>query len=155
MFAVRGSNLKKRKKTAEEVKVGRKRVTGKRSGLSALPVANGGVTSEPPQAVAIKDIPQLRASIHDLIVRAAETIAIQVIEDAKSGQLPAVKYLFEFAGLHPATEEAKERPIETTLAQTLLTRMGLPIEPWAEDEEGMLREAVGESGEVGAKDTVK
>lgn len=143
--------MKKTKKTAEGDKVAKKKARRARGGVS---VAMATAADGPREAGPIKDVPQLRESIHDLIKRAAETIAVQIIEDAKSGQLPAVKYLFEFVGLHPATEQTTERPIETTLAHTLLTRMGLPIEPWVEDEDGVLPKAI-KSGEVPAEDTLK
>jgi hypothetical protein len=155
IFAVRGGDLKGTKKTAEEYRAAKKRVSKRRSRVSALAVAKGLIASELQEAGPIKDIPQLRGSIQYLIRRAAETIAIQVIGDAKSGQLPAVRYLFEFAGLHPATEQTTERPIEKTLAHTLLTRMGLPIEPLVEDEDIVLPPAMRGSGEVSAEDTVE
>ncbi len=58
-----------------------------------------------------------------------------MIKVAKTGQLASANYLFEATGLYPATEQTSARPIETTLAHTLLTRMGLPLEPVICDEE--------------------
>ncbi len=82
-----------------------------------------------------KDIVQVRSNINDLVRDSAEDIATEVIKVAKTGQLASAKYLFEATGLYPATEQTSARPIETTLAHTLLTRMGLPLEPVVCDEE--------------------
>jgi hypothetical protein len=82
-----------------------------------------------------KDILQVRENINDLVKNSAEDIAIEVIKVAMTGQLATAKYLFEAVGLYPATEETTVRPIETSLAHTLLTRMGLPLEPVICDED--------------------
>ena len=58
-----------------------------------------------------------------------------MIKVALTGQLATAKYLFEAVGLYPPTEQTVARPIETSLAHTLLTRMGLPLTPVACDEE--------------------
>jgi hypothetical protein len=75
------------------------------------------------------DMVQVRENINNLVGASAKDIAIEVIKVAMTGQLATAKYLFEAVGLYPATEETSVRPIETTLAHTLLTRMGLPLEP--------------------------
>jgi hypothetical protein len=88
--------------------------TGKRSGANAKkPV----------------DMVQVRENINNLVGNSARKIAIEVIKVALTGQLATAKYLFEAVGLYPATEETAPRPIETSLAHTLLKRMGLPLEP--------------------------
>jgi hypothetical protein len=76
-----------------------------------------------------KDVVEVRESINELVMDSAVAIAAGVIEVAKTGQLASAKYLFEAAGIYPATEQTAMRPIETSLAHTLLTRMGLPLEP--------------------------
>jgi hypothetical protein len=76
-----------------------------------------------------KDVVEVRENINELVKESAEAIAIEVIKVAKTGQLAPAKYLFEAAGIYPATEQTAMRPIETSLAHTLLTRMGLPLEP--------------------------
>jgi hypothetical protein len=81
------------------------------------------------------DVVELRESINELVKESAKAIAIGVIEVAKSGQLAPAKYLFEAAGIYPVTEQMAMRPIETSLAHTLLTRMGLPLEPVICDED--------------------
>ena len=81
------------------------------------------------------DLVQLRENISELVKASAQEIAIEVIKVALTGQLATAKYLFEAIGLYPATEQAVARPIETTLAHTLLRRMGLPLDPVVCDEE--------------------
>jgi hypothetical protein len=82
-----------------------------------------------------KDIVEVRGNIDNLVKDSAEKIAIEVIKVALTGQLATAKYLFEAVGLYPATEQTTVRPIETSLAHTLLTRMGLPLEPVICDED--------------------
>ena len=82
-----------------------------------------------------KDIVEVRENINELVKDSAELIATKVIEVAKTGQLASAKYLFEATGLYPATEQTEARPIETTMAHQLLTRMGLPLEPVVYDED--------------------
>ncbi len=40
-------------------------------------------------------------------------------------------------GIYPATEQTEARPIETTMAHQLLTRMGIPLEPVVCDEDSV------------------
>ena len=82
-----------------------------------------------------KDIVEVRGNIDNLVKASAEKIAIEVIKVALTGQLATAKYLFEAVGLYPPTEQTVARPIETSLAHTLLTRMGLPLTPMVSDEE--------------------
>jgi hypothetical protein len=76
-----------------------------------------------------KDVVEVRENINELVMESAVAIANEVIEVAKTGQLASARYLFEAAGIYPATEQTAMRPIETSLAHTLLTRMGLPLDP--------------------------
>ena len=83
-----------------------------------------------------KDIAKVREGIDNKIKNSAQLIANKVIEVAKTtGQLASAKYLFEAVGLYPANERTEERPIETTMAHQLLTRMGIPLEPVVHDED--------------------
>ena len=66
---------------------------------------------------------------------AAELIATEVIKVALTGQLATAKYLFEAVGLYPPTEQTAAPLVKDTLAHTLLTRMGLSIEPVICDED--------------------
>jgi hypothetical protein len=82
-----------------------------------------------------KDIGEVRENINELVKESAEEIASSVIEVAtRTGQLASAKYLFEAVGIYPVTE-IEERPIETTMAHQLLTRMGIPLEPVVQDED--------------------
>jgi hypothetical protein len=99
---------------------GKARTAATKSGKSA--------TSKPKPKKA-KDIVQVRENINELVKASAQKIAIEVIKVALTGQLATARYLFEAVGLYPATEQTAVRPIETTLAHTLLTRMGLPLDP--------------------------
>ncbi len=75
------------------------------------------------------DIVQARENVANLVRNSAAEIAMGMIEGAKAGQLASAKYLFEVAGLYPATEETEVERTEDSLAYTLLKRMGLPTEP--------------------------
>jgi hypothetical protein len=102
------------KKTAKKKASAKKRSPGKKKG---------------------KDIVQVRENINELVKDSAKDIATEVIKVAKTGQLASAKYLFEAAGIYPATEQAAANPIERSLAHTLLRRMGLPLDPVICDEE--------------------
>jgi hypothetical protein len=81
------------------------------------------------------DMVAVRENINDLVKNSAEFIATKVIEVARTGQLASAKYLFEAVGLYPATEETEATPVKDTLAHSLLTRMGLPLDPVVTDED--------------------
>ncbi|MGA9542103.1 MAG: hypothetical protein WBQ85_00930 [Candidatus Sulfotelmatobacter sp.] len=99
-----------------------------------------------------KDIVQVRENINELVKDSAKDIATEVIKVAKTGQLASAKYLFEAAGIYPATEQTTVNPIERSLAHTLLTRMGLPLDPVICDEEPM--PVVSPSGTKGTSDEI-
>jgi hypothetical protein len=94
-----------------------------------------GSIEESPKPV---DFAEVRKDIGGLVGNAAKDIARSLIESAKSGQLATAKYLFEAAGLYPASVEPVPEA-EDSLAYTLLKRLGLPTEPWDGDakNEGM------------------
>jgi hypothetical protein len=80
---------------------------------------------------------EVRKEVSLMVQQEASTMAQAVIDDAKKGQLPSVKYLFEVMGVFPATNESKEgTPEEDSLAKTLLTRLNIPLEPIKHDEDG-------------------
>jgi len=81
------------------------------------------------------DMVQVRENINSLVRLAARDIAREIIKVAKTGQLASAKYLFEAVGLYPPTEETLKKPLEDSLAHTLLTRMGLPTEPIIGEED--------------------
>ena len=83
---------------------------------------------------------QVRENITNLVGDAAEEIAMSVIDVAMNGQLAAAqlasaKYLYEMAGLYPATEETGGKPGEDSLARTLLDRIGPPTKPVVDAED--------------------
>lgn len=93
--------------------------------------------SSPKEKKKGKDIVEVRENINELVKESAEDIATSVIEVAtRTGQLASAKYLFEAVGIYPATEQPEARPIETTMAHQLLTRMGLPLEPVVYEKDG-------------------
>jgi hypothetical protein len=81
------------------------------------------------------DMVRVRENINNMVKNSARKIATEVIKVAKTGQLASARYLFEAVGLYPATEQTEARPIETSLAHTLLKRMGLPLEPVVCDDD--------------------
>jgi hypothetical protein len=81
------------------------------------------------------DMGRVRENINNLVGASAKDIANEVIKVAKTGQLASARYLFEAVGLYPPTEQSAANPIERSLAHTLLTRMGLPLDPVICDEE--------------------
>lgn len=104
--------------------MGIKKATRKNKATGKKPVAKGAVQTKKPV-----DIVQARENVASLVRNSATEIATRVIEEAKAGQLASAKYLFEVAGLYPATEETRAVGTESSLAHTLLKRMGLPTEP--------------------------
>jgi len=77
---------------------------------------------------------RVRQDISNMVGNSATEIAAEMINAALAGELAPAKYLFEMAGLYPATEETEAaNPQEDSLAHILLKRMGLPIEPVIQD----------------------
>jgi hypothetical protein len=107
-----------------EARVGIKKANGKNRGRAKESVRESTVQTKKPV-----DVVQARENVAALVRDSGSEIARGMIESAKVGQLAAAKYLFELAGLYPATEETEAVRVEDSLAHTLLRRMGLPIEP--------------------------
>ncbi|MFZ0279246.1 MAG: hypothetical protein WAL60_20255 [Candidatus Sulfotelmatobacter sp.] len=103
---------------------GKSKGTAKKAAKEKAPA-----TKRTPSKKKGKDIVQVRENINELVKDSAKDIATEVIKVAKTGQLASAKYLFEAAGIYPATEQTTVNPIERSLAHTLLTRMGLPLDP--------------------------
>ena len=73
---------------------------------------------------------EVRKELSSMVREHATEMADAVIQQGKSGQLATVKYLFEMAGVFPeAPETAEGSPREDSLAETLLHRLNIPIEP--------------------------
>lgn len=72
----------------------------------------------------------MRKDVSVMIETGAKKMAQAVIERAKAGELATVKYLFEMSGVYPASKETEEgSPHEDSLAETLLHRLNIPLEP--------------------------
>ena len=96
------------------------------------------------------DIAQVRKDISNMVGNSATEIAAGMINAALSGELARAKYLFDMAGLYPATAETEAtNPEEDSLAHILLKRMGLPIEPVIKDANSLPSLLPGESKVVG------
>jgi hypothetical protein len=74
------------------------------------------------------DFVEARKNIATLVRMSVNEIVVQFIELAKNGEVGPAKYLFEVCGLYPATAETFAKP-ESSLAYTLLKRLGLPTDP--------------------------
>ena len=67
----------------------------------------------------------------------AAEMAKAVIDEAKKGQLAPMKYLFEMAGIYPASPDgAQAAGEEDSLAKILLDRLRLAATPVENHEEG-------------------
>jgi hypothetical protein len=111
-----------------------KKAKGKGKG-TAKKSANKSAKESTPRTKKPVDLVKVRENINNLVGASAEAIATGVITVAKTGQLASAKYLFEAVGLYPATEQTAARLVDNSLAHTLLTRMGLPLEPVVTDED--------------------
>ena len=100
---------------------------------------------EPKKKIKPVDMERVREDINNLVGESATVIAIKLIDVAKTGQLATAKYLFEVVGLYPATEQTATRAVDKSLAHTLLTRFGLPLEPVITDEEMVPAVLVGDA----------
>ena len=82
---------------------------------------------------------EVHQELSSMVRESAAEMTDAAIRQGKSGQLATVKYLFEMAGVFPKTTETAEgSPREDSLAETLLHRLNIPIEPMhreGEDEE--------------------
>lgn len=111
--------------------MGIKKIKEKSTG-TAKKSAKTGTTKKSEKPV---NIDQVRENITNLVGASADVITREVIEDAKKGALASTKYLFEVAGLYPATEATAAKPEEDWLQNTLIKRLVEPAEPEAMNEE--------------------
>ena len=78
----------------------------------------------------------VRKEVSLMVESEATEMAQAVIDRGKMGELATVKYLFEMSGVFPPSSETKEgTPEEDSLAETLLHRLNIPIEPVKFEEE--------------------
>ena len=76
------------------------------------------------------NLAEVRRNIKNIVGEAASEIAVAVVVEAKKGQLATAKYLFEAAGVYPASTEGNmDKPEEDSFAQRLVRTFGLPAGP--------------------------
>ena len=110
---------KKSKKTAgKEIKKAAKKTTGKRKSSKKE-----------------RDPKEIRKECSKLIKADATKITAAMIGEGKKGQLGPIKYLFEMASIFPTADDGSQTSArEESLAETLLTRLGIPTSPVVADE---------------------
>ena len=85
------------------------------------------------------ELADLRRKITELVAQNAIPMVQQAIDAVREeGQYQAMKYLFEMIGLYPAAAES-ESGAEDSLAQILLTQLGLPERARSDDATGATR----------------
>ena len=90
-----------------------------------------------PKAKTEEEVQKVRNGVTNLILKSSQDMAARVVQSVtEGGQVSALKYLWEMAGLFPY--EAGDNGERDSLAKILLARMGLqgkdPVR--AEDDEG-------------------
>ncbi len=76
----------------------------------------------------------LRSHLSDLVRGRAVTMVENTIEQAERGHYQAMKYLFEMIGMFPPTANP-DAPREESLAEMLLSRLGIRDETLTEGDE--------------------
>jgi hypothetical protein len=107
---------------------------------------------KPPKTEKPIDARQARERVKNLVLESAEEIAWGAIGAAVTGQLAQMKYLFEFAGIHPATAETVANEGEESLVHTLLRKVGEAAETAVNHNE---RARTAANVPDGSKDTVE
>ncbi len=87
------------------------------------------------------DMVQARSNISNLVRKASDQIAKEMIDTAKKGELARAKYLFELAGLYPANEETAPKTEAESLAQIVIKGLGGPATEVVEQDEEEAEEA--------------
>jgi hypothetical protein len=94
---------------------------GKSKPIQKEEVTSPEIESEP------VDIAVVRQNATNLIGREAALMLKAVINECKKGQYQSLKYLFEVAGIFPATADAPQEH-EPSFAEFLCKQLGLPEE---------------------------
>jgi len=82
-----------------------------------------------------RDAKEVRHECSKLVKEDAREVTAAVIGEAKKGQLGPMKYLFEMANIFPQADDGSQTSAEEdSLAETLLTRLGIPTHPVVADE---------------------
>jgi len=71
------------------------------------------------------DLNSLRQKISNMVAGDAVEMVNDVIAEVHKGQHTPMKYLFELIGLYPSAGE-EEGPLDDSLVETLLRRLGFP-----------------------------
>ncbi len=107
--------------------------------------ATEAAVGEPPDAATARD------SIKRVVRTRAVEIVEKVIDSEGSGRVAQAKFLFEIAGVYPPREESRAGVGEESLAQVLLGRLNLPVEPVV-PEKGLAAEGpTGEGNDMAAR----
>jgi hypothetical protein len=89
------------------------------------------------------DMAEVRQDIKNIVGVTAAQMTKKMVTEAKGTkqipvQLAPMRYLFEMAGVFPASkEEDRGKPEEDSLAKTLLHRLGLPTTPMVFDDDDL------------------
>lgn len=82
-----------------------------------------------------RDSKEVRHECSKLVKEDATEVTAAVLGEAKKGQLGPMKYLFEMANIFPQADDGSQTSAEEeSLAETLLTRLGIPTHPVVADE---------------------
>jgi hypothetical protein len=77
---------------------------------------------------------KVRQDIAGIVKARAKQITKAVVEKASRGELAPTRYLLEMAGVYPlSTDGSIPSENEESLAATLLTKLGVPLEPVIHD----------------------
>ncbi len=154
-------------RTLGETNVGMKKTKKKSQGLAKKSAKRRPARKSAKRRTAKKSKPgnmvEARENISNLVRASSGEIATKVIEVAKTGALAQARYMFEVAGLYPATEatEATEgKPEEGSFVQKLLDRLGEPPQPEAVSEDDAeeapeKRPSAARGGEAGTGEAIK
>jgi len=83
-----------------------------------------------------KDPAQVREGIAGMVKAGARKITKAVINKAMQGEVAPTKFLFEMAGVYPAsTDGSIATKEEESLAETLLRRLDIPTTPIMQDDD--------------------
>lgn len=72
------------------------------------------------------DLQDVRQSITNLVGAEANTMADALVDEAKKGQLAPAKFLFEMAGIYPASAATAQPEDSDDLARVLLKELAFP-----------------------------
>jgi hypothetical protein len=81
------------------------------------------------------NLAEVRQDIANIVTGGATGMTEAVVGEAMKGQLAPMKYLFEVAGLYPVAEGTEAKPEREYLANLLLNKLGIPLQPVIVDED--------------------